>query len=85
MGFMKTIRYSKRARKQLQHLPKAARARVVAVIGELAAPKRALDIKKLRHHIYAYRLRVGRYRVFFNETWVVIFIEEVKIRDERTY
>jgi mRNA interferase RelE/StbE len=46
-----------------------------------------LDITELKNHRYDYRLRVGRYRVLFNHANVVkiIEIQEVKIRDERTY
>ncbi len=45
------------------------------------------NIKALKAHKYEYRLRVGRYRVFFNirEKIELIHIEEVKKRDERTY
>ena len=45
------------------------------------------NVKTLINHDYAYRLRVGDYRVFFNvrETVEIISIEEVKKRDERTY
>lgn len=45
------------------------------------------NIKKLTDHKYNYRLRIGRYRVFFDiENAVkIIHIEEVKKRDDRTY
>lgn len=44
-------------------------------------------VKKLTHHEYSYRLRVGNYRVFFefDGSIHVIDIEEVKKRNERTY
>ncbi|HBL53881.1 MAG TPA: cytotoxic translational repressor of toxin-antitoxin stability system [Syntrophaceae bacterium] len=44
-------------------------------------------IKKLTKHKYPYRLKVGRYRVFFevSNTVKIIHIEEVKKRDDRTY
>jgi mRNA-degrading endonuclease RelE of RelBE toxin-antitoxin system len=46
-----------------------------------------LDIKALQQHKYGYRLRVGRYRVFFDDQAEiqVIAVQEVKKRDERTY
>lgn len=46
-----------------------------------------LDIKALRNHRYDYRMRVGRYRVFFDdkEQVRIIAIQEVKKRDNRTY
>ena len=45
------------------------------------------QVKKLTNHKYDYRLRVGRYRVFFDieDTVRIIHIEEVKKRDDRTY
>jgi len=45
------------------------------------------NIMALENHKYEHRLRIGRYRVFFNiETALkVIWIEEVKKRDGRTY
>jgi mRNA-degrading endonuclease RelE of RelBE toxin-antitoxin system len=44
-------------------------------------------VKKLTNHKYQYRLKVGRFRVFFDVSDVVriIHIEEVKKRDDRTY
>lgn len=46
-----------------------------------------INIKSLKNHEYAYRLRVGRYRVFFNviNSVQIVSIEEVKKRDESTY
>jgi len=45
------------------------------------------NVKALTNHRYQYRLRVGSYRVFFNFDGVVhiVYIEEVRKRDERTY
>lgn len=44
-------------------------------------------VKALVNHEYGYRLRVGRYRVFFDFDGEVriIDIQEVKKRDEHTY
>jgi len=44
-------------------------------------------VKPLKNHIYGFRLRVGRYRVFFDYDGEIkiIAIQEVKKRDERTY
>lgn len=46
-----------------------------------------LDIKPLKKHKYHYRIRVGRYRIFFDdkEKIKIIAIQEVKKRDEGTY
>jgi mRNA-degrading endonuclease RelE of RelBE toxin-antitoxin system len=45
------------------------------------------QVKALVGHDYAYRLRVGNYRVMFNWDGAikVVSIQEVKKRDERTY
>jgi len=46
------------------------------------------NVKHLVNHEYQYRLRVGRYRVFFDtsgDTITIITIQEVKKRDEHTY
>ncbi len=44
-------------------------------------------LKNSKKHRYRYRLRVGRYRVFFDhDTGIkIVKIQEVKKRDERTY
>jgi mRNA interferase RelE/StbE len=58
-----------------------------SVTEELPDFSKSKNVKKLTKHDYEYRLRVGRFRVFFNfEGKVqVVSIEEVKKRDERTY
>jgi len=45
------------------------------------------NVKALVNHEYQYRLRVGRYRVFFDFDGAVriIVVQEVRKRDERTY
>ena len=45
------------------------------------------NVKPLKNHIYDFRLRVGRYRVFFDFDGQIkiIAIQEVKKRDDRTY
>jgi len=45
------------------------------------------NVKALVGHDYAYRLRVGNYRIMFDWDGAikVISIQEVKKRDERTY
>ena len=47
-----------------------------------------VNVKRLTNHRYGYRLRVGRYRVFFDfqdGEARIVWIEEVKKRDEHTY
>jgi len=47
----------------------------------------SLDIKVLKNHAYDFRLRVGRYRVLFDnkEEARIIAIQEVRKRDNHTY
>jgi len=42
------------------------------------------NVKRLKNRD-EYRLRVGRWRVFFTDFFEIIYIEEVKIRNENTY
>ena len=44
-------------------------------------------VKALTNHTYGYRLRVGRFRIFFDvgKDVRVIFVEEVQRRDDHTY
>ncbi|MFQ5900972.1 MAG: type II toxin-antitoxin system RelE/ParE family toxin [Thermodesulfobacteriota bacterium] len=45
------------------------------------------NVETLKDEDYDYRLRVGRYRVLFDyaEVIKIIYIQEVKKRDDRTY
>jgi mRNA-degrading endonuclease RelE of RelBE toxin-antitoxin system len=56
-------------------------------VGTLEVIDTAANVKKLIGHQYDYRLRVGDYRIFFNHAALIeiVFIEEIKKRDERTY
>ncbi len=86
---MNEILWHNRARKQMKKIPVHYRDAILESVDKLAVfPKCVqLDITALKNHQYNYRLRVGRYRVFFNYANVVkiIKIQEVKKRDERTY
>ena len=74
--------------KQMKRIPRLDQARILSQVDSLEigiAGK--INIIKLANHRYAYRMRVGSYRVLFNilETVEIISIEEVRKRDERTY
>jgi len=84
------INWSIKAVKQLNKLKnKVAVGRIYAKVATLKTFPDTSNVKPLVNHDYAYRLRVGDYRVFFNvldnNEVEVINIEEVKKRDERTY
>lgn len=84
---MNAIVWSKRAKKQLARIPHQYRIAITKATRKLANFPDVLHVVALKNHRYGFRLRVGRYRVFFdhdNEIKIVA-IQEVKKRDERTY
>lgn len=72
---------------QIKWQPKAVIGRINAGVANLVLFLEVSGVKALVNHDFAYRLRVGDYRVLFNvhEQIEIISIEEVKKRDERTY
>ncbi|WP_419663191.1 type II toxin-antitoxin system RelE family toxin [Desulfosarcina variabilis] len=86
---MKTIKWNNKARKQIKKIPKHYQEAIFDSVDKLEDfPKCTnLDIVPLKNHQYDYRLRVGRYRVLFDDKKEVqiIAIQEVKKRNERTY
>ena len=85
---MNSISWKTKALKQMRKLPAQAGSAVrLSVSSELPDLSTARNVKKLVNHTFAYRLRVGDYRVFFEFDGAVriISIEEVRKRDEQTY
>lgn len=84
---MNAIEWTKKAVKQLRKIDKPSQKTIYTAVGQLADFPHCGNVKQLHNHRYPYRLRVGRYRVFFEvKTEVkIVRIEEVKKRDERTY
>ena len=85
---MYDIEWAHKARKQLAKTDgQATRAEIYDSAERLCDIQNVEQVKKLNNHKYGYRLRVGRYRVFFNvdDSVRIIHIEEVKKRDDRTY
>ena len=85
---MSKIKWNKRAYKQLKKMPLTVKTAVVNAVERLPEPDGWRNVKSLTNHQYAYRLRVGRYRVFFDveeDEVRIYFIQEVKKRDDRTY
>jgi mRNA-degrading endonuclease RelE of RelBE toxin-antitoxin system len=84
-----TIKWSRKASKQLRSVPKGDGGRIVEKVEQLQSFPNVpgLDLVALENHDNGYRLRVGRYRVMFNfeDEIKIVFVEEVKKRDERTY
>lgn len=53
------------AERQVKKLPRPARARVLAAIEDLAADPRPRSSRKLVGEQYAWRIRIGDYRVIY--------------------
>jgi len=82
------IEWKKKATKQLRKIgTQKTRANIFDKTEELSSWPDVKNVKPLKNQKYPFRLRVGDYRVFFEAktTIEILFIEEVKIRDERTY
>lgn len=85
---MYNIEWESKARKQLAKIDdQATRDEIYDSTERLCDLQNVEQVKKLSNHKYGYRLRVGRYRVFFDvdDSVRIIHIEEVKKRDDRTY
>ncbi|MBU1406056.1 MAG: type II toxin-antitoxin system RelE/ParE family toxin [Proteobacteria bacterium] len=85
---MYEIQWKAKAMKQLARIrSQETRDAIYASVQSLQGFPEVLQVKKLKNHEHSYRLRVGRYRVFFEADGEVriIRIEEVKKRDDRTY
>ena len=86
---MKTIQWNNKARKQMKRIPKNYQEAIFESVDKLVEfpNSKGLDVKQLKNHKYDFRMRVGRYRVLFDdkEQVQIIAIQEVKKRDNRTY
>lgn len=85
---MYEIQWKTKAMKQLARIgSRETRDAIYASVQSLQGFPEVLQVKKLKNHEHSYRLRVGRYRVFFEAEREVriVSIEEVKRRDDRTY
>jgi mRNA-degrading endonuclease RelE of RelBE toxin-antitoxin system len=84
---MNEIEWRLKAAKQLRRLERPAQVQVRDAVETLREFPDCRNVKALSAHKYGYRLRVGRFRVFFgfDGSIHIITIEEIKKRDERTY
>jgi len=83
---MYDIEWTRRAVKQLKKIDHARQKQIVIAVRDLKQWPDCQNVKRLQNRP-GYRLRVGRYRVFFDvaDTLKIVTIEEVKKRDDRTY
>ncbi|MCA1795754.1 MAG: type II toxin-antitoxin system RelE/ParE family toxin [Desulfobacteraceae bacterium] len=74
---MKAIIWKNRARKQLKRIPKNYRVKILEGVFSLKRFPEChdLDIKPLVNHQYGFRLRIARYRVFFDNRDTLKIIE----------
>ncbi len=84
---MYEIAWNKRAVKSMKRIDREETEHIYRAVQDLRNWPNCKKTAALVNHEYAYRLRVGRFRVFFNiEDMIrIVWIEEVKKRDERTY
>lgn len=82
---MKEIQWQKKAIKQLRRIKNSkTRVKIHTAVDTLKNFPNCQNVKKLVN-IDNYRLRIGNWRVIFTADLKIIFIEEVKKRDEKTY
>lgn len=80
---MKTIVFTTASAKQFDALPIAAQAAVEAALGRYAIDGLG-DVKRLSAR-QGYRLRVGEYRVLFDESRTTILAVYIGRRETHTY
>lgn len=83
---MYDIEWTRQALKQLKKIDHTRQKQIVIAVRDLKQWPDCQNVKHLRNRP-GYRLRVGRYRVFFDvaDRLKIVTIEEVKKRDDRTY
>lgn len=83
---MYDIEWTRQALKQLKKIDHTRQKQIVIAVRDLKQWPDCQNVKRLRNRP-GYRLRVGRYRVFFDvaDRLKIVTIEEVKKRDDRTY
>ena len=82
---MKKIEWTPKALRQLRKIKDAGdRNRIYDAVSELQSFPDVSNVKKVKG-TGLFRLRVGRWRVFFTDSLKIVLIKEVKKRNERTY
>lgn len=82
---MKRIEWKPKALRQLRKIKdQKIKDNIYDAVTALQSFPDCPNIKKLKNR-RGYRLRVAKWRVFFTDSLTILYIEEVKKRDERTY
>jgi mRNA-degrading endonuclease RelE of RelBE toxin-antitoxin system len=81
------IQWEKKAIRQLKKFQTSERLLISEAVMALEKWPDCTNVKSLVNHKYGYRLRLGRFRIFFDVglSLNIVMIEEVKKRDEHTY
>jgi mRNA-degrading endonuclease RelE of RelBE toxin-antitoxin system len=81
------IDWAPKAIRQLLKMPISDQKEIRDGVAPLTDFPICVNIKKLVKHRYQYRLRIGRFRVFFDFDGIahIVHVEEVKKRDDNTY
>jgi len=73
-------------KKILNKVPKNIREKILLTIFLLEKGlTKNMDIKKIRNSKKLYRIRVGKYRIFFMKEGNNLIIDNISKRDENTY
>lgn len=82
---MKNIKWRQKALRQLRKIKdQQTREMIYDAVDDLNNFPNCSNVKKLKARD-EYCLRVGRWRVFFIDSLEILYIEEVKKRNESTY
>lgn len=81
------IKYSEVAEKQIKRIAKGDRKSATLILSAIEKyvenPSAAQNVKELKGNLVSFkRLRVGNYRVIFDESGNIMFIYEIKHRQE---
>lgn len=82
-----TVELTSKASRQLVKIDSETQQRILEHLTTLASDPSGLDVKKLKARDNLWRLRVGRYRVFFQreKPRLVILVVEIVRRSDTTY
>jgi mRNA interferase RelE/StbE len=82
---MKQLEWKPKALRQFRKIKhQKARETIYNAVTSLKQFPDCSNIKKLKNRT-EYRLRVGKWRMFFTDSLTILYIEEVKKRNEHTY
>ncbi len=82
---MKQIKWKTKALRQLRKIKnRKEQQKIYKEVGTLVKFPRCENVKKIKT-TEMHRLHIGRWRVLFTDSLEIATIEEVKLRNERTY